>query len=315
MKHTAPITFYLLLLFICSQVVGLFVTGAHLPHLEKNEEGSTIIIETDKELAFGTERMETNSAWSTLLVIIGAVLVGTLLMLVLIKYKQKNILIAWFFLAVAMCITYSLATFMFDFLALLLGIVLAYFKVIRHNSIVHNITEILIYGALGAIFIPMQYMTVSVSFVLLIIISLYDIYAVWKSKHMIKLANFQTDAKIFSGLMIKYDAPNEEVKTVKKTAPKHTKHVEQKVKTAILGGGDIAFPLLFSGTLLKELLVALPIVTAYALTFITSITTAAALLFLFLKAEKGKFYPAMPFVTAGCFFGYFIVMGLLTILP
>ena len=46
---------------------------------------------------------------------------------------------------------------------------------------------------------------------------------------------------------------------------------------------------------------------ALGLTGITSITTALALGMLLMKAEKDKFYPAMPFVSAGCFIGLAII--------
>ena len=58
-------------------------------------------------------------------------------------------------------------------------------------------------------------------------------YAVWKSKHMIKLAKFQSDAKIFTGLLVPYKE-------------------KKKESFAMLGGGDMAFPLLFSGVILSS---------------------------------------------------------------
>ena len=42
-------------------------------------------------------------------------------------------------------------------------------------------------------------------------------------------------------------------------------------------------------------------------TLIIPVVTSIALLLLFLKSEKGKFYPAMPFLTAGCLVGFGIV--------
>jgi len=100
--------------------------------------------------------------------------------------------------------------------------------------------------------------------------------AVWKTKHMISMAKFQAKAKIFAGFLVPYG----------------------KNKTAVLGGGDIGFPLLFSGVILKSsgFLEASLVVTA--------VTISLALLFFF--GSKNKFYPAMPYLTAGCFFGYLL---------
>lgn len=46
--------------------------------------------------------------------------------------------------------------------------------------------------------------------------------------------------------------------------------------------------------------------TLGARALIIPLFAAAALTFLFIKAEKKKFYPAMPVLTLGCFIGYLI---------
>ena len=79
------------------------------------------------------------------------------------------------------------------------------------------------------------------------------------------------------------------------------KLVKEKVRTAILGGGDIAFPLLFSGVILKT-------TANYLNPLIITIFAAIALLLLLMKGEKDKFYPAMPFLSLGCFIGYAVVL-------
>ena len=57
-------------------------------------------------------------------------------------------------------------------------------------------------AAVAAIFAPV-FSVLSVS-ILLVLISIYDAYAVWKSKHMITLAKSQAKANVFAGLMIPY---------------------------------------------------------------------------------------------------------------
>jgi len=67
------------------------------------------------------------------------------------------------------------------------------------------------------------------------------------------------------------------------------------VRTAILGGGDMGFPLIFAGVILKEFgLWQSLVIPFFAL---------AALGFLLWKGEEQKFYPAMPFIGLGCFLG------------
>ena len=72
---------------------------------------------------------------------------------------------------------------------------------------------------------------------------------------------------------------------------------EKTTSIAILGGGDIAFHLLFSGVLLKT-------TGGFIAPVITTITTTIALSLLFYFGKKGKFYPAIPFIAGGCFVGY-----------
>ena len=318
MKHSVPITAALVVLFVVAQIVGLVVTNQHVPHLTETETGEVEVVNATGELAFDTQRPETASALQTFLYIASAIVIGTILMLILIRYNQRIFIKGWFYLAIVLCITYSLASFNFisDTIALIIGIVFAYFKIIRPNVIIHNISEVLIYGALGALFVPMQYMNIYVGILLLAAISLYDAYAVWKSKHMVKLATFQTDMKIFAGLMIPKDKKGlvPRRKDNKKHRGKGHAQGTKKSQTAILGGGDIAFPLLFTGIVMKELMMQYPQALAFGLSLIITATSAIALTILFVKAEKGKFYPAMPFISAGCIVGFLIVSGLVYLL-
>jgi presenilin-like A22 family membrane protease len=103
---------------------------------------------------------------------------------------------------------------------------------------------------------------------------------------------------MFVGLLIPYKIKNIQENKI----PKNSNNIKKEnhiVNEAILGGGDIAFSLMFSGVILK--------LFGFIPAFITSITAAAALLFLFIIAEKKRFYPAMPFITAGCLIGYLII--------
>ena len=68
--------------------------------------------------------------------------------------------------------------------------------------------------------------------------------SIWKTKHMIGLAKFQTEVKTFAGLLIPYG----------------------KGKAGILGGGDIGFTLMFSGVILKNFGFLEAIITSLAIT-------------------------------------------------
>jgi hypothetical protein len=77
-----------------------------------------------------------------------------------------------------------------------------------------------------------------------------------------------------------------------------------RVKNAILGGGDIGFPLLFAGAVMKGLMLENTVWIGFLKTLLIPLFTVCALYFLFIKGEDNKFYPAMPFLSAGCFIGY-----------
>ena len=115
---------------------------------------------------------------------------------------------------------------------------------------------------------------------------------------MIELAKFQTKSNMFAGVIIPYKLPSLKAH---KNAPK------QKVRTAILGGGDIGFPLLFAGVILKELLMSNSVMLAFGKVLIIPIFATASLGWLLYKADQNKFYPAMPFISAGCLLA-FVVM-------
>ncbi len=172
------------------------------------------------------------------------------------------------------------------------ALIFGFWKVFKPNFWIQNLTEIFVYGGLAAIFVPVFNMF-SVS-ILLILISIYDIYAVWKSKHMVTLAKSQMKAKVFAGILIPYQP-------IKSLAEKKLSGSLKKIKvrTAILGGGDIGFPLIFAGVVMKDFgLWQSLIIPVFALLGL------AALLF---TAKEKKFYPAMPFISAGCFLGLLVV--------
>tara|TARA_B100001964_G_C14104577_1_gene540891 strand:- start:373 stop:1071 length:699 start_codon:yes stop_codon:yes gene_type:complete len=216
----------------------------------------------------------------------------------------------WFFVAVFLTLSISFDVYIARVYAVVLALVLALMKTIRPNVYVHNFTEIFVYTGITIIILP--YLNVVSAISLLVLISIYDMYAVWKSKHMIKLAKFQTQSKVFAGLMLNYGAQKKEEKVVKKEAKKEVSKktkVVVKQKSAILGGGDVAFPLMFSAAVMESLIFdGFTKQVAFLQSLIITLFVAIALWLLFIKSEKDKFYPAMPFLSAGCLVGYGIIL-------
>ncbi len=256
MKHNIKVLLILVLLFLGAQYIGIYINHVY----------------QTKELPLNIQRPEIRGTAASLS-ILPIIIFMTILILLLARFKLRKIWKAWFFLAVWFALVISLAAFVDVKLAMVLALLGAVFKVIEVDIYVHNLTELFIYGGLVAIFAPI--FTPFSALVLLFLISVYDMIAVWSTKHMIKLAKFQTSLKVFAGLLVPYG----------------------KKKAAILGGGDIGFPLLFTVVIYKSLGLSALVIPLFV---------ALALFLLLVKGKKDRYYPAMPYLSAGCIAGYFI---------
>ncbi|MBS3152036.1 hypothetical protein J4230_01360 [Candidatus Woesearchaeota archaeon] len=279
MKHNLRVTSILIILFLMSHVLGLFVIKHYLPK--------------EENLPLGIQKPEFEERTSYIPIII-AIFAATVIALVLIKFAAFRIWKLWYLASIFITLIISFNAFIPEMIALFLAIIFSLLKTFRNGILIHNFTEIFVYGGLAAIFVPV--LSVWSIFVLLVLISIYDVIAVWKTRHMISMAKFQIKSKIFAGLFVPYST-----KVLSKGLTKKGQYGKEiKVNEAVLGGGDIAFPLMFSGVMLK--------IFGFSAAIITSFTAALALAILFFIAKKKKFYPAMPFITTGSLTGYFIVL-------
>lgn len=295
MKHSLKVTIVLVVVFFLAQIAGLAVTNEYIDHNATQETGNVTWV----SLPYNIERpqMEGGAAFTSIMI---AILIGTLLVFVLIKFGKVIWWKIWFLLAVIFCLSVSFSAFIPQMVAFVLAIFLGVYKIFRPTIIIHNLTEIFIYGGLAAIFVPI--LNIYWGFALLIAISIYDAIAVWKSKHMISLAKFQTKSKVFAGLLIPYKRIKKSKEVMKKVDLKKV-----KVKSAVLGGGDIGFPLIFSGIVMKDLMLQKPEVVGLLITLLMPIFISIALGFLLVKGKQDRFYPAMPFLTVGCIAGFILV--------
>ncbi len=298
MKHTLKITIILVTIFFLAQLIGLSIINQYIDHDTTSDTGNV----TWSNLPYDIERpeIEENSSYIWILF---AILIGTGLLLLLIKFQKVNLWKFWFFISIWLALSIAFGAFINQLIAVLLAFMLGIWKVFKPNIWVHNTTELFIYGGLAAIFVPI--ISIRGAFLLLLVISIYDMIAVWKSKHMIKLAKFQTRSKVFAGLLIPYQIP----KQIKKQKINKSKLV--KIKSAVLGGGDIGFPLIFTGVIMKQLMLTNAFAIGFLKASIISVTATISLFWLLSAAKKDRFYPAMPFISIGCVIGFIIlaIMG------
>jgi presenilin-like A22 family membrane protease len=207
--------------------------------------------------------------------IVGGIVGVTIIFYLFTKLKYERFLKLWFSVAVFISLSISLSVFVGDVMGLVVSFVLTTLRLTNKDAYVHNITEVFIYGGIVSLFAPL-FSPLS-AFIMLIIIAIYDYVSVFITKHMITLAKSQASANVFTGLVIKH-----------------------KGETAILGGGDLAFSLLFASVLGGVYGLAYAYITIYAVLVSLAILT--------ILGRKGKFYPAIPFITGACAVSYVIAL-------
>ena len=289
MKHNLKITSLLIAMFIITQFIGIYVVNYYSPE--------------DRVLPFGLEppQPQQQSDYNVFLSsIIFAFIIAVLIFFLFTRFKLSFILKAWFFVVIVLALSVSLlAIFSITkiIIVVAIAILLAIVKLSGKSFLVHNATELLIYPGIAAVFVPI--LNIWTIIILLILISVYDIWAVWHSGIMQKMAKYQIkEMKIFTGFFVPYldKKIKQQIQKWKKTlSSKQLAKKKIKVNMAILGGGDVVFPIIASGVMLKTLGLgsALPVVLGATL----------GLAYLFFFAKKRRFYPAMPFITAGIFAG------------
>ena len=298
MKHNNKITAILIIMFLLTQFIGLFVIHTYSNGLL---------------LPYGMEPPTEVSEDVSIFSILFAFIIAITFFFLLTKIKAEKFIRLWFLVVTVLALALTLNAILNSFgmttyaaiTALIIAIPFAYYKIFKRDIYVHNISELLIYPGIAAIFVPL--LGVMGIIVLLLIISLYDIWAVWQSKIMQKMAKYQiNNLKIFSGFFIPYTNKKErkKIKQIKakykekgeKELEKQFKKQKVKVSLAILGGGDVIFPIIAAGVFYTFYGALLP-------ALVISFSATIALAFLFVLANKGKFYPAMPFITIGIYLG------------
>jgi len=282
-KHTYKITIIILLMFLIAQFLGLWIVNYYS--------------QPENPLPYGIEvpEREAPSSGEFIFSLIIAFAIAITIFFLIKRFKSKNLLRLWFFGVVLIALGIFFTALLnlkspLTIIGLIFALPLALAKTYKRELITHNLTELMIYPAIGAVFVP--FLNILGIIILLILISIYDAWAVWKSKLMIKMAKFQLDeVKVFGGFLIPYLTKAQSLKLKKLRKAKKFGPKSMKVNTAILGGGDVVFPIIASGVAFLTLGI-LP-----AIFVIIGALIGLGLLLFF--SEKKKFYPAMPFISAG----------------
>jgi len=288
-------------MFIIAQFIGLYVVSFYSP--VKIVDGQKVNVSAPA-LPYGMqppEIQEEADFYKILPSIIIAFVIAIAILFLLTKFKSEFILRLWFFAVIIIALGIAFKAILPSFkysgiIIFLFALGLSFQKVYRQNFFVHNITELFIYPGIAAVFV--SFLNIWTIIILLILISIYDIWAVWHSGIMQKMAKYQIKKlKVFSGFFVPYAGKKvkAQIAKLKEKNPKALKTKKFRVNVAILGGGDVIFPIIASGVMLKTL--------GLMPAIFVLIGATLGLGYLFFLAEKKKFYPAMPFITAGIFAG------------
>ena len=225
-----------------------------------------------QELPFGLKPPEVEQKFSPWF-FIGAIFVVTLIFFAFKHFNLELLIKLWFFSAFTLGIAVTLSAFIEPMFAIFAAAAITLMKFYEHDIYTHNLAEVFLYGGIVSLFVPI--LNIWGAILLLIIVSVYDFVSVFMTKHMIQLAQMQEGLGIFTGLVVSH-----------------------KNEMAILGGGDIAFTMLFAAVLLRDMGLLPALMVVYG--------AAIGLIALIMIGEKKKFYPAMPFITAGSLLGFVI---------
>lgn len=168
MKHSFGILCILVGFFLVSQTVGLLVTRQYID-FSSSVNGLTVWKSLPQLGDVPFARPDVNPDVVPVYLLFG-ILVGTLFVWFFARIQSVWLWKIWFFSAVFMCLYISFFSFMNQKFALFIALLLSALKIFRPSIVVHNLSEIFLYGGLAAIFVPM--LNLFSAFVLLILISL-----------------------------------------------------------------------------------------------------------------------------------------------
>lgn len=282
----------LLVLFLLTQLIGIGVLLQYIDFAESAKTGETQL--TDNYVIAPPQVGDETYSFISIFI---AIILGTVMVLLLIKYGKMLIWKLWFLASIAIGLFYALSPFFSWHITLaIICIGLAYLKIFKYNMYVHTFTELFVYAGIAAIFVPI--LNIYSAGILFIVLGVYDWWMVKKSGHMITLAQAQLAQGMITGLFVSQTKP-EPVKASSHTSSKTGKGKKSEAGSAMVGGGDITFPLFFAGAAMKYFGTVLPGV------FI-AIGATIGLFVLFYRSKPGTFYPAIPFVGVGSFVGFLL---------
>ncbi len=231
-------------------------------------------------------------------------LVITLLILIFLKISKKGtgvVLQIFFIIAVFSGLDILFSTFIIEPGAAILAAGLIIFRFIYPTVLLHNLVVVGglagIGGMLGITLFPRD------AIILLIILAVYDVIAVYKTKHMVKMAEAMIKKRVILGIIVPekilgFKASMAAVEQEKIPVRRILK--PGKIgRFMILGGGDLALPLLLIASVAHQNIWQSIIILVFALFGLLAMHV------IFIKL-KSKPMPALPPLAVFSILGYLV---------
>jgi len=221
-------------------------------------------------------------------------LLATLFILLILRFvkfeKEKGTIFKiLFILAVLLGGLLFLETWLPEHLSLIFIFVLIFWWLKKPSVLIQDLLIILGIAGTGSILgLSLNPLTVVA---LLIIFLIYDFIAVYKTKHMVRMAKAMLESRAILAIVI---PPN--IFGFRESLEK----IQPGGKFLILGGGDIAFPLIFSVSLIPSGIFNSLIVALF------SLIGLFASFWFFTKQKERKPIPALPPIALFSIIGYLI---------
>jgi len=215
-------------LFVLTQVLGIFVAIRLLKVLELTE-------------------MKTHPVSFFDILIYFLIIILFSLAVLKISKKGSGIMLQIFFvLAIFSGLDILFGTVLGEPGATILAVALIVFRFSKPTVLIHNLIIVGglagVGGMLGLTLFPRDVI------ILLIILSAYDVIAVYKTKHMVKMATEMIKKRVILGIIVPEKIMGFKASMVdvehNKIPARRIFRPGEKVKFMILGGGDLALPLL-----------------------------------------------------------------------
>ncbi|MCX6740726.1 MAG: presenilin family intramembrane aspartyl protease [Candidatus Parcubacteria bacterium] len=217
-------------------------------------------------------------------------LTATVILLLLLKlYKKPWLVRLLFYLAIFQGLWIFVNAYVpWPNCLIILG-VLAFYWLYYKNILIHNAIIIMALSAIAVMF--GANLTPSAAIIILLILAVYDFWAVYKTKHMVQMFTGMAEQKVYFTIIIPQNI---------RGLFKKISIVSPSVEFMFLGTGDIALPAIFVVSCLQ-----ISLLTAY----ITALGTIAGFIFLFIlfvSQKEKQPMPGLPPIVLGTLLGFLI---------